>query len=152
MREENVVINTFLHKKRLCVIVKTGIGYYCAYAQTKLNISYSDGDDYNISPQSIISCHGGVTYSGKLFGFKDVNFFGMDFAHSGDHMELVGHECIECKYRHCHKWNLEEVNEETKKLANEIINYERKYTKLLKIIENTKRRIKQIKKTKEVKA
>jgi hypothetical protein len=111
------VVDTFRHKGRVCVIKQVdfgipasiGIGkHYCAYAETTLvGMGYSELGD--LSPESLISCHGGLTFAGELEGHGKNWFFGMDFAHAGD--EDRG-------------WTVKSVKSETIKLCEEVIRYE----------------------------
>jgi len=142
--DEEVLV--FTYRERKCVILRTHVlPHFNAYAETKLKGqpynrmrrkrgNESDAREYGgFTPEQNISCHGGITFAGTLPKHKEW-FFGMDFAHYGDYVEmpdyrdknnetLVGWE--EGKH-----WTLEEVKEETMKLCDEIIAYEQKYGKV----------------------
>jgi hypothetical protein len=133
-------------KGRHAVIVKV-TGHFCAYVETKLKgVGYSkEYGDYNTSPTYNIDCHGGITFAGTLEAVglpKDKWYFGMDFAHSGDHTEA--YDCMSCRWGKCHKWTLEEVEAETEKMASSILAYEKKAVQFEKLHKEYLKKIKEV--------
>lgn len=131
------------YKKRKLVIIWIN-GHFCAYAETKLKeVSYSENlGSYETSPESNISAHGGITYSGNLPypKYEDKWFFGIDFAHYGDYVEGMSH------YGEEKIWTLEEVEKETEDMLDSILKYEKKYNKFKRAFSNFEREIKKIQK------
>jgi hypothetical protein len=121
----------FTHKGRICVIRNApSFRHYNAYVQTRLRCVYNT--KRHVSPEREIRCHGGVTFGGTLPGRKGW-FFGMDFAHYGDFIEMPqgmkinmfedGHKWTNM-FEDGHKWTIEEVKIETEELCEEVLRYE----------------------------
>ena len=147
MVREVKIIKAWEYKGRKCLVLF--IGHFVGYGETKLNeVSYSqEFGDYETSPESNISVHGGITFAGKHDELKenpfdkDTWYFGFDCAHAGDYCDF-GHGIISDKEGH--KWTEEEVIKETEQMVNGIIEYEKVYNKYKKEFEKFKKEIKKI--------
>lgn len=138
---EYEVRKDWTYRGRRCVILWVR-DHYCAYVETKLKgIEYTHNfGDYDTSPDSNIECHGGVTFSGKLEGLQDDNwYFGMDFAHFGDYLPNVCLSSYTGK-----KWKLQEVVEEAERMCDSIIEYEEKFDKIKLLHEQYRQKINEI--------
>lgn len=90
---------------------------YCGYVgiPKESPIAYLDEDNLNIE------VHGGVTFKAEI---GDTVWFGWDCAHAGD--ELFYHGNVVVKGHH---WTLDEVVEETNKMAKQLKRLMRKYAR-----------------------
>jgi hypothetical protein len=145
MDKEYKLENSFEYKGKKCVIVWVG-SHYCSYVETSLtNVRYNDESlgGYEYSPESMVSCHGGITFGASPLDIspfdKTIQFFGMDFAHSGDYVE-----CGISFGREEHRWTLEEVEEETKNFADSLIGYENIYPKIKELYKEFENKIKEL--------
>lgn len=147
MKEDLKIVKAWEYRKRKCLVL--WLGHYCGYAETKLdNVSYSqEFGDYSTSPSSNISVHGGLTFSGMHDNLpknpfkKDIWYFGFDCAHAGDYMDLGGTVLD----REGHHWTEEEVIKETERMVDEIIVYEKLFSKYKKEFKQFKTKLDKIK-------
>jgi len=131
-KEPAVIKKRFTYRGRDCVIIWV-MGHFNAYVETTLKgMNYSRKRNRDIGPDAKITCHGGLTYSGKLnyYGIDELKdtkkwYFGMDFAHAWDYMEWRPR-------KDAHKWKLKEVVKETKQLCDEVIKYEAFYRRQIR--------------------
>lgn len=138
MERETKIEKSFEYKGRKCVILWVG-SHFCAYVETKLNdVSYSqEFGSFDTSPCSNVECHGGITFGASTLGEdtpfdKNIQYFGMDFAHSGDYMSYYDDDRFKDLYKYHkndHRWTLNEVEEETKKFCDSLLEYEKVYWK-----------------------
>lgn len=83
----------YIHGYRYCVV---SLGSHpCAYVTIP-----KEHPCYGLGYEKIyVTCHGGLTYSGKGIGFgsdrlyPDAFWIGWDYAHFGDRMEFPGYSC-----------------------------------------------------------
>ena len=147
MEKQVKIIKAWEYEGRKCLVLWLG-SHFCGYGETKLNeVSYSqEFGDYETSPESNISAHGGITFAGKhdeLKGNpfdKDIWYFGFDCAHAGDYNDFG----VTISDKEGHKWTEEEVIKETEQMVNGIIEYEKVYNKYKKEFEKFKKEIKKI--------
>ena len=137
--EGNKILKGWLSKGRKCVILWCR-DHFCGYVETKTPVSYSTGifGEYTCSPCSLIDAHGGLTFGADTLSTtpfeKNIKYFGMDFAHSGDW----------CKGMHAsfneraHKWTIEEVEKETEKMLDSILKFEKIYPKFKTLADKQK--------------
>jgi len=146
--KEVKIIKAWEYKGRKCLVLS--IGHFVGYGETKLKEVYYSQEfgDYETSPESNISVHGGITFSGKHDDLeknpfdKDIEYFGFDCVHAGDYCDF-GNGIISDKEGH--RWTEEEVIKETEQMVNGIIEYEKVYNKYKKAFEDFKKEIKKIK-------
>lgn len=135
------------YKKRKCVIIWVH-SHFCAYVETKLkNISYSEkfGESFT-SPEYNIDCHGGVTFSGEIKELKDDKwYFGMDFAHYGDYVDMSYVAPNFSSMEDGHRWTLEEVQYETERMCNSVLKYEKKYPKYKRLYKKFQKELEDLK-------
>lgn len=126
--EQPKIVKTFYYRGKQCVIINN-IRFHCAYAETKIKNPTYSSEPAKISADNFIHAHGGVTFAGDLEKFPELDgkyFFGIDFGHSGDHVEFPEFGCSQCKSKQpCRKWTLTEIEQECKKLADGVIRYEK---------------------------
>lgn len=135
------------HKGRKCVILWLG-NHFCAYVESKLkDISYTqEFGDSKTSPEHNIDAHGGLTFSGELEIMNDkINYFGCDYAHSGDYMEGAS-DLINTDFEGnpSHKSTLKEVEKETNEMCESIIVYEKIHHKYKKAFDSFQKEIEEI--------
>ena len=81
-----------------------------------------DSEGWGYSPESMLSVHGGITFSGKHRGEKKVWCFGFDCAHLDDLVPgMIHYGLSKGKYR-----NWEYVKKECEQLAEQLATYEPK--------------------------
>lgn len=130
----------FIYKGRKCAIRVNSFGYRCGYvgvdkSSPLYGIPYDKIDNE-------IDIHGGITCAGKYIGSDDCCLgiddwcFGIDFAHCFDAPDKStpdgAEHYSECPYlfekEGAHVWTLDEAVEETKRLADQLIELERSLT------------------------
>lgn len=150
MKKEHRIDKAFEYKGKKCVILYFN-GHYCSYVQTILKgVSYcQEMGSYETSPSYNINCHGGITFGADKLEVtpfdKEIEYFGMDFAHSGDFVdyESMGSKNLELGDEH--KWTLQEVEEETIKFADSVIKYEKVYGKYKRLFDKFQGEINKLK-------
>lgn len=76
------------------------------------------GVDYNDRDLPDVRVHGGITFSNHWFDNMKIWWFGFDCAHVGDYVPYMAR--ITGRFAGDHYWTLEEVQQETTKLAAQI--------------------------------
>jgi hypothetical protein len=110
---------TWTHSGLRCRVVKLGMGHYCGYVRSMFDDRWTC-EDFHGWPHSLIEVHGGLTY-----GVDEDGWLGFDCAHAYD-------RCVdengETWGRISHfgdpekdtVWTLDDVKEETEKLAEQV--------------------------------
>ena len=102
-----------------CRVVAYDAGHYCGYVESSFGIQLGY-DDFQTWPHHLIEIHGGLTY-----GVDEDGWLGFDCNHAGDVcVDEEGNSWGTTHYIGASKygkiWTLEEVKEETERLAEQV--------------------------------
>ena len=102
------------------VVLNEGLGNYCGYAGVPndhpwYGKTYMQLEQFDNYPD----VHGGITFAGHIKGQDDcIWWIGFDCAHAGDWLPHMTGEWLAIEPHH--KWTVEEVAEETRRLAEQL--------------------------------
>lgn len=107
------------HSGLRCRVVKLGMGHYCGYVRSMFDDRWTY-DDFQGWPHSLIDIHGGLTY-----GVDEDGWLGFDCAHAYDYCVDEDGEPWGTMPRVSTRekdtvWTIDDVREETEKLAEQI--------------------------------
>ena len=110
---------TWTHRGLRCRVVKLGRGHYCGYVRSMFDSRWNY-DDFQDWPAGLIDIHGGLTY-----GVDEDGWIGFDCAHAYDFcVDEDGEPWGKISHfgsRDDNKvWTLEDVKEETERLADQV--------------------------------
>lgn len=110
---------TWTHSGLRCRVVKLGMGHYCGYVRSMFDDRWTY-DDFQGWPHNLIDIHGGLTY-----GVDEDGWLGFDFGHAYDYCVDEDGEPWGTMPRVSSRekdsvWTLDDVKEETEKLAEQV--------------------------------